>query len=395
MKAAITRARLRLAAELAGPLALVGLVALVGANLSVAQQSNAVSVLVDATIVVGLYVFIGNSGVMSFGQISFVAVGAFAAGIYTSPPGLRRTTMPTLYGFLSAARLTNIESLLLAAAVGGLFALLVGLALMRLSGLAAAIATFAVLEITYNLLYFWDKIGPGATTLSNVPVTTGIGQGAIGCAVAVIVAFAYQRTRSCRQLRASRADPLAARGVGVSIFRHRLVAFVISGAVCGFAGGLFVHSLGSINASQVYLDLTFFTLAMLVVGGAQSLWGATLGGTLLGVLYAFLVNAESGTTVLGLHFTLPNGLSTILFGLLLAGALILAPSGLARGREFLAVTLRERTPVAPRTPADEGALEPQKTAPGRAPEPQKTAPGRAPEPPGTLAVADGSPEAAG
>ena len=59
--------------------------------------------------------------------------------------------------------------------------------------------------------------------------------------------------------------------------RERLVAFVISGALAGFAGGLLVHELGSITTDQVYLELTFTTLAMLVVGGASSLLGAVVG----------------------------------------------------------------------------------------------------------------------
>lgn len=340
------RARLRVGAELLGPLGLVGIVALVGTQLSTADQTDAINILVVATIVIGLYVFIGNSGVISFGQISFVAVGAFAAGIYTTPVGTRHTTMPGLFGILATPKLTNVESLLLAAGLGAVFALVVGLALMRLSGLAAGIATFAVLEITYNILANWEKIGPGPTTLASVPVTTGIGQAALGCACAVLIAFAHQRTRSCRLLRASRADPLAARGIGVSIFRHRLVAFVISGAICGFAGALYVHELGSITVTEVYLGLTFSTLTMLVVGGSQSLWGATLGGTLLGVLFSFLSNAENGTTVFGISFTLPNGLNTIIFAALFVGALMLAPRGLARNREFLAGTLRERVPAA-------------------------------------------------
>ncbi len=338
----MTRSRLRLAAELLGPLALVGVVALVAAHLSTSDQTDAINVLVTATIVVGLYVFIGNSGVISFGQISFAAVGAFAAGIYTTPVSTRQTTMPDLFGFLGRPVLTNLESLLLAAGLGALFALLVGLALMRLSGLAAGIATFAVLEITYNILANWEKIGPGPTTLASVPVTTGVGQATIGCAVAVVVAFAYQRSRSCRLLRASRADALAARGIGVSIVRHRLGAFVLSGAICGFAGALYVHSLGSINVTEVYLALTFSTLAMLVVGGSQSLWGATLGGILLGILSSFLTNAENGTTVFGLSFTLPNGLSSIIFAILFVGALMLFPRGLTRNREFLAKALGER-----------------------------------------------------
>lgn len=365
-----TRARLRLGVELLGPLGLVGIVALVGSQLSTADQTDAINILVVATIVIGLYVFIGNSGVISFGQVSFVAVGAFAAGIYTTPVGTRHTTMPDLFGILAIPTLTNVESLLLAAGLGAVFALVVGLALMRLSGLAAGIATFAVLEITYNILANWEKIGPGPTTLASVPVTTGIGQAVIGCAAAILLAFGYQRTRSCRLLRASRADALAARGIGVSIFRHRLVAFVISGAICGFAGALYVHELGSITVTEVYLALTFSTLTMLVVGGSQSLWGATLGGTLLGVLFSFLSNAENGTTVFGLSFTLPNGLNTIIFAVLFVGALMLAPRGLTRNREFLAGVLRERPMSASRRPPPQ-APTPHATTPARPAEPAR------------------------
>lgn len=332
----------RLAAELLGPLALVGVVGLVATQLSTFDQTDAIDVLVTATIVIGIYVFIGNSGVISFGQISFVAVGAFTAGIYTTPVTTRQTTMRYLFGFLARPVLSNVESILLAAGVGAVFALIVGLALMRLSGLAAGIATFAVLEITYNILANWEKIGPGPTTLASVPVTTGVGQATIGGAAAVVIAFAYQRSRSCRMLRASRADALAARGIGVSIVRHRLGAFVISGAICGFAGALYVHELGSINVTEVYLTLTFTTLAMLVVGGSQSLWGATVGGVLLGILSSFLANAENGTTVFGFSFTLPNGLNTIVFAVLFVGALMLFPRGLTRNREFLAKALGER-----------------------------------------------------
>ncbi len=338
------RARLRLAAEALGPLALIAIVALVGAQLSTADKTDAINVLVITAIVVGLYVFIGNSGVISFGQISFVAIGAFAAAIWTTPVGTRDATMPDLFGFLASPRLTNLESLLVAAGLGAVMSLVVGLALMRLSGLSAGIATFAVLEITYNVLANWEKIGPGPTVIANVPATTGIPQAAIGCAIAIAAAFGYQRTRSCRLLRASRADALAARGIGVSIFRHRLIAFVLSGAICGFAGALYVHELGSVSVTELYLALTFSTLSMLVVGGSQSLWGATMGGTLLGVLYSFLSNAVSGTTVFGLSFTLPNGLNTIIFAVLFVGALMLAPRGLTRNREFLAVALGERAP---------------------------------------------------
>ncbi len=89
--------------------------------------------------------------------------------------------------------------------------------------------------------------------------------------------MAYQRSRLGRMLRASREDAAAAEAVGVNVHRQRLWAFTLSGALAGFAGGLYVHMLGSITTDSVYLELTFLTLAMLVFGGATSLWGAVLG----------------------------------------------------------------------------------------------------------------------
>src|SRR5215217_8296585 len=220
------------------PALLVAAVAAVGSVVSSANEIYFLTALVDVVIVVGLYVFVGNSGVVSFGHISFVAVGAFGAGLATIPTDVKPNILPDLFPFIAHHSIGDVESLLLAAAIGGVFALLVGLPLMRLSGLAAGIATFAVLEITHNLLREWVKIGPGATKLSLVPETTGALQATLGALLATCVAFAYQRSRLGRQLRASREDAAAARGVGVSVHRQRLLAFTVSGALAGFAGAL-------------------------------------------------------------------------------------------------------------------------------------------------------------
>ena len=112
-----------------------------------------------------------------------------------------------------------------------------------------------MLEITHNVLQQWTKIGPGATTLSLVPESTGPLQGTLGAIVVIVVAFIYQRSRFGRQLRASREDAAAAAGVGVGVHVQRLVAFTLSGALAGLAGGLLVHQLGSITTDQVYLEL--------------------------------------------------------------------------------------------------------------------------------------------
>ena len=289
--------------------------------------------LVSVAIVVAIYVFVGSSGVLSFGQISFVAVGAFAAGVMTVPLESKTGVLPDLFPVLRDHTTGNVASLLLAAAVGGALAFVVGLPLMRLSGLAAGIATFAVLEITHNVLREWTRIGPGATTLSLVPETTGALQATIGALVVIAAAFAYRESRPGRLLRATREDAAAAAGVGVSIHRQRLVAFTLSGALAGFAGGLLVHLLGSITTEQVYLELTFITLAMLVVGGITSLWGAVLGALVVSGLDSFLSEAEQGVDVV-LSLDLPDGTRLAFLGAIMALVLIVRPSGIIGGREL-------------------------------------------------------------
>jgi branched-chain amino acid transport system permease protein len=292
-----------------------------------------INALIYVSIVVALYTFVGNSGVLSFGHISFVAVGAWAAGVLSVPVEEKPAIMPYLFPFLRDHTVGNVPSLIIAAAVGGLYALLVGLPLMRLSGLAAGIATFGVLEITHNILRYYEKIGPGSNTFSSVPETTDLLQAAVGAVLVIGVAFGYQSSRFGRLLRATREDSAAARAVGVSVYRQRLIAFTLSGALAGFAGGLYVHLL-PLNTETMYLDLTFITLAMLVIGGMTSLWGAVVGALAVSGLDSVLAEAENGLEIGGLSIDLPAGSRIVIVGALMALVLIIKPSGLTGGREL-------------------------------------------------------------
>jgi branched-chain amino acid transport system permease protein len=319
--------------ELVVPAGLVVAAALLGTLVSLSTQTYFTDTLVKVAIVVALYVFIGNSGVLSFGHVSFVALGAWTAGVLSVPAAEKPAIMPNLAHFLLHRHVGNLTSLVLAAAVGGVAAFLVGVPLMRLSGLAAGIATFAVLEITHNVLQYEEKIGPGLNTFSSVPETTGLRQGAIGAVVCIVVAFVYARSRFGRVLRATREDAAAARAVGASVYRQRLIAFTISGLLAGLAGGLYIHLL-PLQAGGLYLDLTFITLAMLVVGGTSSLLGAVVGALAISALDSWLSVAENGTSLFGWHVDLPAGTAELVVGVLMAVVLIVKPSGLTGGREF-------------------------------------------------------------
>jgi branched-chain amino acid transport system permease protein len=319
--------------ELFVPALLVLGTALLGLELSSYLQAYFLDALVKVAVVVALYVFIGNSGVLSFGHISFVALGAWTAGVLTVPADQKTAIMPGLYHFLLRTNVGNVESLALAAGVGAAAALLVGLPLMRLSGLAAGIATFAVLEITNNVLTYDQAIGPGENAFSSVPQTTGIWQAAIAAFICIAIAFAYRTSRFGRMLGATREDPSAAAAAGISIYRQRLLAFTISGGLAGFAGGIYVH-LQPLQQSSVFLNLTFITLAMLVVGGSGTLLGAVVGALAVDGIYSFFSAATNGVDVLGWRLTVPQGTAQIVLGVMMALVLILRPAGITGGREL-------------------------------------------------------------
>jgi branched-chain amino acid transport system permease protein len=103
--------------------------------------------------------------------------------------------------------------------------------------------------------------------------------------------------------------------------------------MAGFAGGLYIHFI-PINVDSVYLDLTFITLAMLVIGGVGSLWGAVVGALFVSLLDSILAEAENGLTFLGQSVDLPDGSRIVVESAVMALVLVLRPSGLTGGREF-------------------------------------------------------------
>ena len=130
------------------------------------------------------------------------------------------------------------------------------------------------------------------------------------------------------------------------MYRQRLIAFALSGALAGFAGGLYVHLL-PISTESVYLDLTFITLAMLVIGGMTSLWGAVVGALAVSGLDSVLAEAENGFDTDGYTIDLPAGTRLVVVGTLMALMLISLPSGITGGRELRLDRLRRTRPPTP------------------------------------------------
>ncbi len=285
-------------------------------------------------VVVGLYVFIGNSGIISFGQVGFMCIGAYAAAWATAEPNFKQIMLAGLPAFLQENQypflLAIAGAMLLPAAV----ALLLGAAIMRLSGTAASIATFAFLIIVNSVYSNWDSVTAGVSSIIGIPTVVGPWTAYVFAAIAILGAYVFQVSRFGLMLRASRDDEVAARASAVKIVRMRLAAFVLSAALVGVGGGLYAQFLGILTVDPFYLNLSFITIAMLVVGGMFSLTGAVAGVVVVTAIVEGLRFLERGLIIDGAKYALPQGSQEIGLGLLMAIILILRPNGLTRGREL-------------------------------------------------------------
>src|SRR3954454_5201908 len=299
-----------------------------------AFNRTVVEMFINIMVVTGVCVFVGCSGLLSFGHISFMCLGAYMTAWLTIPPVMKAITLKGLPSWLLHTQLPMWVATPISGLFAALFALIVGRVIMRLSGIAASIATFGLLGVVNNVYSNWDSVTGGQGSIVGTPATMNVWIGWLGAAVAIAIAYLYAISRSGLALRAARDEAVAASASGIDIVRERLIAFVVSAFIIGLAGALYAHFLSIVNPGAFYLRTTFVTLSMLIVGGMYSLSGAVTGVVAISVLIELFRNLEKGISVGSLTVALPNGIQEIAIGVFTIVILMYMPPGLTRNREF-------------------------------------------------------------
>ncbi|HEY1366314.1 MAG TPA: branched-chain amino acid ABC transporter permease [Gaiellaceae bacterium] len=292
--------------------------------------------LIDVILVVGLYMFVGTSGVFSFGSIAFASIGAYTAALMVIPPDQKAILQPLLPKFIAHAHMGPVAATLLGGAVAAAVAAVLGIPLMRLTGIAAGLATFAVLVIVRTVANSWEAVTNGAAGISGIPpeLATTKNQALVWALIAIVAGFAFQSTGLGLRLRGSREEFIAARSLGVNVRFERRVAWTVHAFVMGVGGALYGMYLGSFNASAFYLALTFTTLAMLVIGGLKSLSGAVVGAVTISFVAEFLHRIEQGADIGPVHIPARPGVREVGLAIIMLAILIWRPRGLTNGHEL-------------------------------------------------------------
>ena len=319
-----------------GPLIVVGLVT-AGAALVFRDDTMTEIVLlfgINAIMVVGFQLFVGNTGLVSFGHVAFMAIGAYAAGIVSIPVLDKDYLLPELPGFLGRLELGIVPSLLVGGTAAALFALVTGVALMRLSGAAASIATLGLLVITVNVLSQATAITHGPRALFGVPPYATFGWVFGALAVVVLVSAVFKWSGFGLRARANRDDLVAAEVAGVGSLRARLLPFVLSAFITGIGGGLYGMLITAFSPASFTISLAVVVLTMTIIGGVNSITGALVGASLVTVLNEVLRRVEDGVDIAGVHLKAATGISAAVLGVVLIVTLRLRPAGIFSSYEF-------------------------------------------------------------
>jgi branched-chain amino acid transport system permease protein len=231
---------------------------------------------INALLAVSVNVITGVTGQLSIGQAGFMAIGAYASIVFTLD-----FHIPLPFSIVFAGVLTAF------------FGFLIGFPTLKLSGDYLAIVTLGFGEIIRIILINVKTISGGAngrrfTTLLAVHPVAAFLSITGTLALVIILLQNFLRSTYGRAILAVREDEIAANSNGISVFRYKMIGFVIASFIAGLGGGLYAAFIGFVKPDIASFNKSIDYLIFVVLGGMGSMTGSILAAYTLTCLQEFL-----------------------------------------------------------------------------------------------------------
>ncbi len=235
-----------------------------------------------ALVAVSMNLVNGFTGLFSLGQAGFMLIGAYAYAVFTIPVAQRAAVYQYFDGGLIQFTIPVFFAILLAGIVAAIFAFLIGLPVLRLKSDYLAIATLGFAEII-RAIFQWNALGP-ITNGSNLLRKFATYQSAlfpiIACGICIAIICLLINSSYGRAFKAIREDEIAAEAMGINLFKHKQLSFVISSFFAGIGGALLAMFQTTIQASAFKAAMTYEFLLIVVIGGMGSITGSIIASFL-------------------------------------------------------------------------------------------------------------------
>ncbi len=217
--------------------------------------------------VVSIFPLTGMTGLFSFGQAAYMAIGAYAAGICAVQFG-----MPL------------IPCILIGVLISGLVALIVGIPTLKLRRDYFSLMSMCMGEAIKAVLRQFSTVTGGAGGLSNIPKYVDSTTIIISAIFVVAIVACFKNSSYGRMSLAIKTDELAASSFGINVFNHKLKVYLFSSMIAGYAGALYAFYMSYIDPTMFGWAQSSQWVIFLFFGGVNSLTGSVISAILLSVL---------------------------------------------------------------------------------------------------------------
>ena len=278
----------------------------------------------------------GYTGQLSLGHAGLIAVGAYTIAVLTLSREIKATSYllkPPMWP-INLIEWPFLPSLILAGLLTALVGFLVASPALRLRGDYLAMVTLGFAEVIRLLIVNSPSFANGSMGLIGIPM---VATPLLTWTIAIMTVFVLRRLASSsfgRAFKSIKEDEIASEALGIDIFRHKLIAFLVSSFFAGIGGGLLASVLGTIDPNTLRMQLTYAAITIVVLGGMQSITGCVIASGIYTIASELLREAEAPKTIWGINFPGIPGMRVEVFGLMLLLLILYMRKGLLGSREF-------------------------------------------------------------
>ncbi|MCX7653983.1 MAG: branched-chain amino acid ABC transporter permease [Fervidobacterium sp.] len=274
----------------------------------------------------------GITGVFSLGHAGFILLGAYTSALLTIPPDQKATIfiIQPPSPFIANLHTDFFTATIIGGLVAALGAFIIGFPVLRLSGDYLAIASLGFSEVLRILALNLQSITNGSLGLKGLPNYTNIWWSWGWLFVTVLFIVSLVKSSYGRALLAIRDNAIAAEAMGINVFKHTLLSFVISAFFAGVSGALYAHWLTTIDPRITTFGpiLTYYVLIMVVLGGLGSISGSIIGAITFAFLMEWLRMFEQPFTLFGKQFPAIQGMRMLVLSVLFVITMIVWKRGI-------------------------------------------------------------------
>jgi branched-chain amino acid transport system permease protein len=293
-------------------------------------------VAINIILAVSLNLIYGFTGLFSLGHAGFMLVGAYVCAILILPASQKAATFilqPMMWPF-SVMNAPFIVAVLAGGVVAAAFGFLIAFPVLRLGGDYLGIASLGFAEILRVVANNIVPITNGALGLKGIPKEANLWWNYGWCAVTLVVIARLINSNAGNVLKAIRDDEVAAKAMGIDVFRWKLISFTLGAFFAGVGGALLGSLLTTISPKMFTFLLTFNVLMIVVAGGLGSITGTVISGVFITILMEWLRFVEAPMHIGTMTIPGIPGMRMVVFSLALLCIILFRREGIMGMREW-------------------------------------------------------------